>query len=93
MKVYQQNPRELQGLMLLGIKIIENTVKEASYYIIKTNNFGEKFSCKTMIAGSQSYTFMTGTGLELLIKYYNLDYNADKIRSGFNYRLHIKDSQ
>lgn len=76
--------------MLIGVSIVESVIREASHYIVKTDNSGHRFSQSTIKTGSQAYTFMTGTGLEKLINFYNLDYSADLIRSGFRYKLHIR---
>jgi hypothetical protein len=89
-KLYKQTPKEVRGFMLIGVSIIESVVKEASCYVTKTDCTGQKYSHSTLKTGSQSLAFMTGTGLDNLINFYNLDYNADLIRSGFRYRLHIR---
>lgn len=38
----------------------------------------------------QAFAFISGTGFELMIEKYALDYDADKIRTVFYEKFHVK---
>lgn len=42
-------------------------------------------------ASKQAFAFISGTGLEIMLEEYGLDYDAEKIRENFNQKFHIKD--
>lgn len=41
----------------------------------------------------QAFAFISGSGFELMIEQYHLDYDADKIRSAFYEKFHIRDTR
>lgn len=51
-------------------------------YRAKKNAEG-KTNPKLVERGKEAFAFVQGTGLELIIDYYQLDYNPDEIRDQF----------
>ena len=71
----------------IGLACIMNAFQEASMLYTYTNGyFGEK---KTKLA-RQALAFIQGTGLEVTLISYGLDYNANQLRSTFFRVFHVK---
>ncbi len=61
--------------------MIANTLIEASYYASQSIPTEKLYSNKAV---KEAYVFIQGTGLEITIELYGLDYNAGKLREKFN---------
>ena len=71
----------------IGMACILNAFQEASMLYTYTNGyFGEK---KTKLA-QQALAFIQGTGLEVTLISYGLEYNANELRSTFFRVFHVK---
>lgn len=73
----------------MALSMICNTLIEASFAISsnsmpKTNLYNKKVV-------QEAYAFIQGTGLEVTIKNFNLDLNADRLRSEFHKIFHARD--
>lgn len=64
----------------IGESILVQAFHEAFIYI---NNSGKRVTKDLR----ESYFFINGTGLELAIQEYNLDYNADTLRNYFYWKV------
>ena len=74
--------RERYNLFLMntiGMSILCETLREAARFEITASPRSETYQC---------YAFVQGSGLENLLVTYQLDYEADEIRSHFNYFVH-----
>lgn len=70
----------------MGEAVLIETLKMAAYYVNHSNitiksrpwriNFSEAKSC---------YLFVQGTGLNVLLSRFGLNYDAEKIQDNFNY--------
>ena len=72
----------------LGESILVETLRSAAYYITRSNGLFKPshYRDKSFLKeAGNCYFFIQSTGLDVLIKYYHLDYNADDVRSTFNY--------
>lgn len=67
----------LMMMHTIGLSIIYTELKHARYAYTST---GRGWHVK---AGSDSLAFIQGTGLELVLDYYHLAYDADNIRNVF----------
>ena len=71
----------------LGLSIIHETMKMAAkmsipYY--KRHTGGEVMEC---------YMWVQGTGLDMFIEQYEMDYDAEKLRNSFNWYLRKHEEQ
>ena len=69
----------------LALSTLVNTILDAAYvlgYRSKKNAEG-KINPKLEAKSRQAYAFVSGTGLDLMIKYYQLDYDPEEIREQF----------
>lgn len=87
-----QNEEFIQLIMTntIGESILVETLKSAAYFVSKSGNvqsikhpvlmgkYHESRSC---------YYFVQGTGLDVLIQRFHLAYDAENLRSTFNYCL------
>ena len=80
----------------LGMSVLTETIKSAAFYMNNTYHMIEeaKFNKSyvshfkmDMREGRQSLAFINGTGLEIMLDSYCLDFNADRLRSGFFYLM------
>lgn len=71
----------------IGQSILIETLKSAHYFITHSNGFDPKHHVtkRNFLDSKQCYFFMQGTGLDTLIQSYELDYNPETLRDGFNY--------
>lgn len=74
---------EIAVMHTLGLSILEATLKTAAkfIYLKNTANRSETREC---------YTFIQGTGLDILIMEYDLDVEARSLRNSFNFYLKRK---
>lgn len=61
--------------------MICNSLVEASYYVSGSAPNHKLYSKKAL---KEAYMFVQGTGLDVVLKHYNLDYNAQDLRRIFN---------
>lgn len=88
-KVYTQTPYKLQAMSLIAKSVLESTLKEASYFFTLS---APKWRPDLVQASSQALVFMSGTGFEQMIEFYQLAYDADSIRTEFYAKFHVKES-
>lgn len=71
----------------LGHAVLIETLKMAAYYVSHSNNANTR-NLKTYLSEAKScYMFVQGSGLELTLNRFGMDYNAGKIKSLFNYLI------
>lgn len=71
----------------LGLCALAATFKEASMLYVWTNGYlGEK-NLKT---AKEALAFIQGTGLEIMIKVYDMGFDADSLRNTFFRTFHVK---
>ena len=71
----------------IGLACILNAFQEASMLYTYTNGY---FGEKKMRVAHQALAFIQGTGLEITLTYYGLDYNANQLRTTFFRVFHVK---
>ena len=78
-------------LNTLGEAVLVETLRSAAYFfqhsskgIYRSSHYRDQ---NLLMEGRQCYIFIQGTGLDILIEGYNLDYNANYLRDRFNYIL------
>lgn len=74
----------------IGESILVETLRSAAYFIMRSSSqFKPKHHVtKSFLQESRyCYYFVQGTGLDLLIQRFHLEYDPDQIRNTFNYCL------
>lgn len=74
----------------LGLGAIVSALKDAAMFYTHTNGY---FSRSQRTLARQALTFIQGTGLEIAIRAYGLDYDAEEIRLNFYRTFHVKINQ
>lgn len=74
---------QLLVMNTIGMSILHEAFRNASYF--HKVHYGNHFVSRKEV--NESYAFVQGTGLEVLLSSYRLDYDAEKLRSGFNYYM------
>ena len=71
----------------LGQSALIETLRMAAYYVTHSNGIQTKSHMFTIeIKEARScYFYIQGTGLNMLLEKFNLDYDPDRIRESFNY--------
>ena len=71
----------------LGHAVLVETLRSAAYYVVHSNGSGSKNWHKTtkIKEAAACYAFVQGSSLQILINRFGFDYNADFIRTTFNY--------
>ena len=76
------NSESLVTLMFmntLGMTILENAFKTASFLFTRSNSVSEK----KLEEYKENLAFIQGTGLEIMLDTYHIVYDANKLRNGF----------
>ena len=63
----------------IGLSIISETLRSAAMFILNTNAYIYKVR-----EYRESYAFVQGTGLDMVMQQYGLNYDPDELRNGFN---------
>jgi len=76
----------------IGLCVLMQNLQSAAYYISHTNANIFQYKRKheflyRMKDGSASYAFINGSGLDVMLNQYALDYDAEKLRDGFFYAM------
>lgn len=89
-KVYVQTPYKLEALAIVANQVLESTLKEASYILVNTDDSLKKFNPSLYKASSKAFIFVSGTGLDLMLEYYHLEYDPNEIRHQFFTMFKVK---
>ena len=81
------SPLRVLYLTTIGLGSIVNAFKEASLYYTLTNG---RFGPKRSQAASDALAFIQGTGLEITIQTFALQYDADELRTTFFRIFNVK---
>lgn len=76
----------------MAVTLLKSTFKEAAFHIIHTNGMMTRQKRLMMETSKQTMAFIMGTGLEVMLQSYGMEYNADELRSSFYHIFHIKKS-
>jgi hypothetical protein len=68
---------------------LTNAIFEASYVLTGSMALGRPITKSVMKVSKESLAFIQGTGLDLMIQEYQIDYDASKIRHCFYRRFGI----
>ena len=81
----QVDYRNIVFMTTMALSSLVDTFMAASYLFGNRHdaNAGGYTHRQRMNAGKIAMAFISGTGLDLMIEYYRLDYNADEIRTQF----------
>ena len=81
----QVDYRNVVFMTTMALSSLVDTFVQASYVFGNRHdaNAGGYTHKERMSLGKSALAFISGTGLEIMIEYYRLDYNADEIRSQF----------
>ena len=71
----------------LGLSVILCAFEDASMFYVYTNGY---FGVKKMRIAQQALAFIQGTGLEITLKVYGIDYDPDVLRQTFFRVFHVK---
>lgn len=77
---------------MLASSLLKHTLLEASYIFIHTNGKTTRDKHVKIATSKQALEFVMGTGLDIMLQSYGIEYNADEIREQFYQIFHIKDS-
>ena len=76
----------------MGMACIMEAFKEASWVFTNTGNYFGRHKASEMIkVGSEALAFIQGTGLEITLQCYGLDYDANQLRGTFYRTFHVKN--
>src|SRR3990167_402416 len=82
--IYQTNQKNLVYMDSLCLSTLVDALIDAAHLFgYRERQTGKPVSPKRMLAAYEAYTFISGTGLEMVIKCYNMALNADNLRSKF----------
>ena len=70
----------------LILQTVANLFQEAAIQFIKTD---QHIGVKSAKSSEQAFAFIGGTGLEMMIRFYNLDLDASLLRSAFYRKFHL----
>lgn len=72
----------------LGQSVLLETLKMAAYYVTHSNSAPKSRRLFVEITEARScYASVQGSGLNIIIKKFGLDYDPDHLRENFNYYL------
>ena len=75
----------------IGEAVLCETLRSAAYYFVRSchgvTTSTSYFKRNLLTESKQCFMFIQGTGLDIILESYNLDYDADKLRQSFNYYL------
>jgi len=81
----------------LGMEVLIHTFRDASHLFTRTLGYTVHPALlpknkldRYLRESKESYLFIQGTGLELAIQFYQLDYDAERLRNCFNYLYKVK---
>ncbi len=72
--------------------MLNHTLFEASYAFIHTNGKMTKEHLAKIGTSKEAFAFISGTGFDIMLEEYGLDYDADAIREFFYQRFHVKEN-
>lgn len=70
----------------MAAHVLQTTIKEASLFFTRTDGRDARANRKMKDVAKQAVAFIAGTGLDIMINQYELDYDAQAIRESF-YRM------
>ena len=73
----------------LGLSILVDALKSSAYFLNGSN--GIKIRRYNYSVGSSSVAFIQGTGLELMLQTYHMEYDADELRTNFFSLFHKRE--
>lgn len=76
----------------IALSILKNTLFEASYMFTHTNGCKSVTAMTSLQVSKQAYAFLSGTGLDIMLDEYQLDYSAESIRNAFYEKFQIRPS-
>lgn len=71
----------------IGLAAVLGAFQEASMFYTMTNGY---FGEKNKRIATKALAFIQGTGLDITIRAYGLNYDADQLRSVFYQTFHVK---
>ena len=71
----------------LGLTVVCEALRTAHYYVAHTNSV----SRKSAIAGSESLAYIAGTGLDMTMIEFYMDYDPDNLRRSFFTMINKRD--
>ena len=89
------NSAQLERLLIMntiGLSVVCETLKFASLLFPTSNGYKPKVSTERRNEYRECFAFIQGTGLDLLLNQYEINYDANRIRNGFNYIFHVRSS-
>lgn len=79
----QVDHRNLMVFAQIGVSVIQNSLKEASYVYVGTSSDPyHKF--RSSVVAEQALAFVEGSGLDITIQRFGLDFDPMKIREEFH---------
>lgn len=91
-RVLEANPQGLHSYHKLAISILRHTLQEASYVFVHTNGRLTREKSIHMATSRQALAFVMGTGLDIMLQSYGMDYNPEDLREQFYAIFHFKNS-
>ena len=79
----------LMFMNTIGMSVLVDVIKASAYYMNGSNGYRLKRYSQSV--GSSSLAFIQGTGLEIMLDTYHIEYSADKLRSNLFSLFHKKE--
>lgn len=92
-KLVEANGKGFFSYTQIAKSVLENTLVEAAYMFVHTNGKLSREKIQYIENSRQAFAFISGTGFEIMIERYGLDYDVDKIRTAFYEKFHIRDTR
>ena len=74
----------------LALSIVAETLLDASYYFLNTSQHPSSRQRRKFTESQEAIAFIRGTGLELIIDFYHLDFDPDTLRDKFYEYFKVK---
>ena len=88
----EANPQGYYAYTNIALSVLRHTFTEAAYMFVHTDGKMSHDKLIKLESSKQALAFISGTGLDILLQEYGLDYNADNLRRLFYQTLHVKPS-
>lgn len=92
LRLVEANGRGFFSYTQIAKSILQNALVEAAYMFVHTDGRLSREKLTALEASKQAFVFISGTGLEIMLEEYGLDYDAEKIRENFYQKFHIKSA-
>ena len=85
-RFYQVPPNQVLAYDTLVLQMVGNLFEDAAIQFVRTD---QHIGARSALKSRQAFAFISGTGLDLMIRFYHLDLDANLLRSVFYRKFHL----